>query len=273
MVPSGSKQCTYKGPAEDCGQRILPETSEFFRQCPVPRKDGTKGFKSWCLDCERSHARSKYVKTRKPPATHCSNCGTVKRITKGGRYCPICRNEQTKEYQRRRLKTDDEYRKRKNAQALVRRTKRIQAEKQQDILEGRRLQNGDLIKTCKCGQTIYGRRQKCNDCVNLTRKRNSVGHRQKYGSAVERGYGYEHIKLRRKYAEELHRVGFTHCWRCGEIIYDGQPWHLGHDDWDRSKYRGPEHAKCNTAAAARKTNMIRRGRALEQSTRRKSRRW
>jgi len=31
------------------------------------------------------------------------------------------------------------------------------------------------------------------------------------------------------------------CWRCGELIRPGQPWHLGHDDYDRTKYRGPEH--------------------------------
>lgn len=92
-------------------------------------------------------------------------------------------------------------------------------------------------------------------------------------SNIERGYGAEHVHLRRKYLDELNRVGQLHCWRCGGVILPDMPWHLGHDDWDRSKYRGPEHAKCNTAAAARKTNMIRRGRALEQSTRRKSRRW
>ena len=27
-------------------------------------------------------------------------------------------------------------------------------------------------------------------------------------------------------------------------------WDLGHDDYDRSIYRGPEHARCNRSAAA-----------------------
>ena len=29
-------------------------------------------------------------------------------------------------------------------------------------------------------------------------------------------------------------------------------WHLGHDDNDRTVYRGPEHESCNLKAAARK---------------------
>ena len=38
----------------------------------------------------------------------------------------------------------------------------------------------------------------------------------------------------------------------GDRIVPGQPWDLGHDDIDRSRCTGPEHAACNRAAAARK---------------------
>jgi hypothetical protein len=63
-----------------------------------------------------------------------------------------------------------------------------------------------------------------------------------------RGYGGEHQKLRRQYADQLEREGVLQCWRCGRPILPGMKWHLGHDDWDRSIYRGPEHARENVRA-------------------------
>jgi hypothetical protein len=50
----------------------------------------------------------------------------------------------------------------------------------------------------------------------------------------------------------------------GGLIAPGSEWHLGHDDEDRSRYKGAEHAKCNLRAGgkagARKTNARRRRR-------------
>lgn len=66
----------------------------------------------------------------------------------------------------------------------------------------------------------------------------------------DRGYGYDHKKLRKQIAPDVD-AGRANCWRCGLPIAKGQPWDLGHDDEDRSKYRGPEHVACNRATAGR----------------------
>ena len=44
--------------------------------------------------------------------------------------------------------------------------------------------------------------------------------------------------------------GFT-CWRCLCWYPVGTPWDLGHDDHDRTQYRGPECRPCNRATASR----------------------
>lgn len=85
---------------------------------------------------------------------------------------------------------------------------------------------------------------------------------------VARGYGAAH-KRRRRADAELVEAGHGVCWRCGLPIVprkirraDGRlvsNWHLGHDDFDRSLYRGPEHERCNTVAAGR-SRARRRGR-------------
>lgn len=67
---------------------------------------------------------------------------------------------------------------------------------------------------------------------------------------------YNSAEHRRRRAAGQREVdaGRAHCWRCGGRLTPGQPWHLGHDDYDRSIYRGPEHPHCNTSAAATKGN-------------------
>jgi hypothetical protein len=66
-----------------------------------------------------------------------------------------------------------------------------------------------------------------------------------------RGYGYTHQQLRVDWAKKV-EAGQVCCARCGFWIAPGSEWHLGHDDWDRSKYNGPEHARCNIGGANRK---------------------
>jgi hypothetical protein len=73
------------------------------------------------------------------------------------------------------------------------------------------------------------------------------------GRTVERGYGGAHQELRRRWAAAV-AAGIVDCARCGEKIFPGAKWDLGHVDGDRSRYSGPEHARCNRASAARRRN-------------------
>jgi hypothetical protein len=68
------------------------------------------------------------------------------------------------------------------------------------------------------------------------------------GSTAERGYGKQHQALRARF-EPMVLAGDVRCWRCGDLIVPGEPWHLGHKDDDKSVYMGPEHERCNTSAA------------------------
>lgn len=85
------------------------------------------------------------------------------------------------------------------------------------------------------------------------------------GSTAARGYGAEHRKLRAAWKPKV-EAGEVTCWRCGRPIPPGSKWDLGHDDNDRTIYRGPEHrGQCNRRAGALKGNQRRWG---KQSPRR-----
>jgi hypothetical protein len=71
------------------------------------------------------------------------------------------------------------------------------------------------------------------------------------GTTAERGYGAEHVKTRAQWAP-LVATGNVKCWRCGQYIAPDAPWDLGHDDDDRSRYRGPECQLCNRGVNGRK---------------------
>jgi hypothetical protein len=80
------------------------------------------------------------------------------------------------------------------------------------------------------------------------------------GSTSERGYGAAHQRLRAQWAPRV-EAGEVDCWRCEKPIEPGSPWHLGHDDVDRSITRGPEHDACNLGSAARRRARVPRRRA------------
>ncbi len=54
----------------------------------------------------------------------------------------------------------------------------------------------------------------------------------------------------------LREAGLASCWRCGRWIPPGAPMHAGHDDHDRTVYRGPECPPCNLKAAGRKGAIV-----------------
>lgn len=86
-------------------------------------------------------------------------------------------------------------------------------------------------------------------------------------TTTERGYGTKHQELRRRWQRIIDRTGAA-CWRCGAEIRRGDEWHLGHDDHDRTVYRGPECVLCNLRAAAVKGNIRRRAKkAVRQISR------
>jgi hypothetical protein len=74
-----------------------------------------------------------------------------------------------------------------------------------------------------------------------------------------RGYGSRHQKLRKRWAPIV-AAGLARCWRCRMPILPGSPWELGHDDYDRTIWRGPEHKACNRGA--RKVRRYRGKRAV-----------
>ena len=62
-----------------------------------------------------------------------------------------------------------------------------------------------------------------------------------------RGYGRRHKALRKRWEPKV-AAGVVNCARCGKPIAPGSLWDLGHDDYDRTRYNGPEHRRCNRAA-------------------------
>lgn len=89
---------------------------------------------------------------------------------------------------------------------------------------------------------------RCDDCRRTKD--------QARGTRQERGYDAQHDRLRADYQRRMDAGETFTCWRCEA---EGRPhpvdphnWDLGHDDRDRSLYRGPECPARNRATAARR---------------------
>lgn len=92
----------------------------------------------------------------------------------------------------------------------------------------------------------------CPTLTNTTRCTDHTRAKDKArGTRQQRGYDAAHDKLRADYQRRMD-AGETHtCWRCSRPI-NPNAWHLGHDDHDRTMYRGPECPPCNLATATRR---------------------
>lgn len=75
------------------------------------------------------------------------------------------------------------------------------------------------------------------------------------GTRQQRGYDKAHDQLRADYQRRMNAGETFTCWRCrltGVVTpIDPGHWHLGHDDLDRTRYRGPECPPCNQATNGR----------------------
>jgi hypothetical protein len=67
-----------------------------------------------------------------------------------------------------------------------------------------------------------------------------------------------HHQALRAHLAPIVAAGRATCWRCTERIAPGQPWDLGHDDDDRTIYRGIECRPCNRATSGRRKQRERR---------------
>ncbi len=79
--------------------------------------------------------------------------------------------------------------------------------------------------------------------------------------ARKRQYNSTEHKARRAAGQRQVDAGTAYCWRCGTWLPPGSTWHLGHDDHDRTIYRGPECVPCNMRGAQANAVTIQRSTA------------
>jgi hypothetical protein len=105
-----------------------------------------------------------------------------------------------------------------------------------------------------CGGLATSQRHHLCDACRVARKRHKWREAEKLrtrGTPTQRGYGSKHKKLREEWARVV-ASGLATCARCNDPIRVDEPWDLGHDDFDRTKYVGPEHRCCNRATTSHK---------------------
>lgn len=81
------------------------------------------------------------------------------------------------------------------------------------------------------------------------------------GTTTQRGYGAEHQAERERWRPTVEAGQATcHATRCLErtrAIAPDAEWHLGHNP-ERTRWTGPEHARCNTSEGGRRRGQPRR---------------
>jgi hypothetical protein len=84
-------------------------------------------------------------------------------------------------------------------------------------------------------------------------------------TTAERGYDYKHVQLRRALLAAM--PDGQPCAGCGRPMFRSQARYLdlGHDDHDRTRYRGLEHRRCNRSRAAAAGNRARGQRQQERA--------
>lgn len=93
---------------------------------------------------------------------------------------------------------------------------------------------------------VTGSTKRCPSCQqNADRQRD-----QQRGTTARRGYGAAHQAERERQVAAF--VPGQPCARCGQPIATVDDADLGHDDTDRSRYRGLEHRRCNRGAPSRR---------------------
>lgn len=107
------------------------------------------------------------------------------------------------------------------------------------------------LKPCpgRCGALIPREARYCQPCGSAKEAAR--------GTKAERGYDRNHERLRAWWKPKVERgevdCANPTCLEPSRRIEPGTPWDLGHTP-DRTAYRGPEHARCNRAEAARTGN-------------------
>ncbi len=99
---------------------------------------------------------------------------------------------------------------------------------------------------------------------------NSSGWHRKENTAAGRArsvqYRTPEHRAKVKEYKALQAAGRAYCWRCSRWLPPGTPMHAGHDDHDRTVYRGPECPGCNLKAAARKGARVKNARYTKPPT-------
>lgn len=181
-----------------------------------PDKSRRSGFSSRCRSCQKERMRILTVRKRGLfgpfPEKMCEICGKVPTPTRRHRYCRDCARSRA----RRIIRTGQGWHS-------------FQPEQR-------------LCGECQRPYTAYAPHSRfCSDyCGKKSR-----------GVKQSPLHGHAHRKARGRVAP-LVASGNATCARCGLPIVPGEPWDLDHDDFDKSRYLGPSHRRCNRATETHK---------------------